>query len=136
MHGLRARRAERAAAAGVIVVIAAAESGLATKSDFARNVERDRVPRGLVWHWPTVSLLQPAQKSAASMPLRVCVVTVVGVPVPTSGLISACNSASVPKNWPEETTCEREVGPVGSVASRSQTAKSASGADGAKACQA
>ena len=126
----------RASIAVVRVVIAAAGSGLATKSDLARNVERCSVPRGLVWHSATVSLLQPAQNSAASIPLRVWVMTLVGVPAAASGLIRASSSASVPKNWPDETTWERAAGPVGSVASRSHTENSASGAVGAKACQA
>src|ERR1700690_4200624 len=103
----------RASIALAIVLIAAAGSGLATKSDLAKNVERESVPRGLVWHWATVSLLQPAQKSAASIPLRVCVVTLVGVPAATSGLIRASRSASVPKNCTYGRTWGRGVGGAG-----------------------
>src|SRR4051812_12878499 len=70
------------------------------------------------------------------MYVRVRVETVVGVPVFASGAISARRSASVPKNWPEETTWARAFAGPGSVASRSQTENSSSGACGANACQA
>src|SRR5262249_24994498 len=99
------------------------------------NVDRLSTPRGLRWHWPTVSPLQPAQKSIASRYVRVRVATRSGVPVFASGAISVCSSASEPKNCPEETTWLRAPAP-GSVASRSQTENSSSGACGANACQA